>query len=96
MKKIGCSAQSNSVVMRKYCDFIDDMELIDLPVVGNKFTWFNFAGSSMSSLDQFLISTALIYSWKLKFEMAIGRKHGNLLSLPDFDKGKWSELSIRV
>lgn len=62
-------AQSNSLENSKFYEFIDDMELINLPTVDNKFTWFNVAGLSMSKLDWFLTSKGLLDSWKLKGQL---------------------------
>jgi hypothetical protein len=36
------------------------MELVDIPVLGKKFTWFNSDGSAMSRLDRFLLSEVFI------------------------------------
>lgn len=35
------------------------MELLDIPVIGNLYTWFNSSGSCKSILDRFLISEVL-------------------------------------
>ncbi|XP_058725892.1 uncharacterized protein LOC131597200 [Vicia villosa] len=40
--------------------FVEKMELIDLPSVGGRFTWFSGAGNAMSRLDRFLLSDSLI------------------------------------
>ncbi|KAK2435690.1 hypothetical protein QL285_020733 [Trifolium repens] len=40
--------------------FIDAMELIDIPISGKKFSWFSSYGSSMSRLDRFLLSEGFI------------------------------------
>lgn len=44
-------------------DFIDDLNLIDLPVLGNRFTWFKHDGTAMSRLDRFLLSEEWINLW---------------------------------
>ncbi|GAU35285.1 hypothetical protein TSUD_274870 [Trifolium subterraneum] len=43
--------------------FIDDNNLIDLPLSGRKFTWFKGDGVSMSRLDRFLLSGEWCLSW---------------------------------
>ncbi|CAK8560383.1 unnamed protein product [Lathyrus sativus] len=40
--------------MKVFSEFIDELKLTDLPVFGNKFTWFNSNGKSRSRLDRFL------------------------------------------
>ncbi|CAK8534563.1 unnamed protein product [Lathyrus sativus] len=55
-----CTAEMN-----EFCSFIDAMRLVDLPDVGNCFTWFNSSGSCRSRLDRFLLSDGLIDSWKI-------------------------------
>jgi hypothetical protein len=40
--------------------FVNDMEVIDLPVLGKKFSWFSADGKSMSRIDRFLLSDGLI------------------------------------
>lgn len=46
--------------MDSFFTFIDLMNLVDLPVVGNRFTWFIFNGSYKSRLDRLLIYEELI------------------------------------
>ncbi|CAJ2642357.1 unnamed protein product [Trifolium pratense] len=43
--------------------FIEDNSLIDLPLMGHKFTWFKGDGVSMSRLDRFLLSEEWCISW---------------------------------
>jgi hypothetical protein len=42
--------------MREFGDFIEEMELVDLPLLGRKFTWFHPNGRSMSRIDRVLVS----------------------------------------
>lgn len=53
----------------KGCDefriFVAKMELVDLPLLGGKFTWYSGNGKSMRRLDRFLVSEKLIIEWKL-------------------------------
>jgi hypothetical protein len=44
----------------EFCQFVDAMELIDVPVVGKKFSWYSADGTSMSRLDHFLLSEKFI------------------------------------
>jgi hypothetical protein len=49
--------------MIEFGDFIRDMELIDLPLLGRKFTWFHLNGISMSRIDRFLVSDDWLELW---------------------------------
>ncbi|XP_020237260.1 uncharacterized protein LOC109816599 [Cajanus cajan] len=42
--------------MEDFNSFVRDMELIDVPLVGKRFTWFRSDGSMMSRLDRVLVS----------------------------------------
>lgn len=44
-------------------EFISEVGLIDLPLIGRKFTWYKLDGSAMSRLDRFLISESWLNSW---------------------------------
>ncbi|PNY07495.1 cysteine-rich receptor-like protein kinase, partial [Trifolium pratense] len=43
--------------------FIEDNTLVDLPLIGRKFTWFKGDGLSMSRLDRFLLSKEWCLVW---------------------------------
>lgn len=47
----------------KFQSFIDELDLIDLPVLGKRFTWLRSDGSAISRLDRFLISDASVNLW---------------------------------
>ncbi|XWS18633.1 hypothetical protein CRYUN_Cryun32bG0061500 [Craigia yunnanensis] len=70
-ERVGSSNSSTSTV--DFVNFVYSIELVDLPLVGRKFTWHAKRGTpAMSRLDRFLLSTnwLLIYSsinqWCLK------------------------------
>ncbi|MCH80924.1 LINE-1 reverse transcriptase like [Trifolium medium] len=44
----------------EFAQFIDAMEVVDIPVTGKKFSWFSSDGSAMSRLDRFLLSEGFI------------------------------------
>lgn len=48
----------------EFQNFIDDLNLIDLPMLGKRFTWFKPDGSEMSRLDKFLVSDGWLFLWK--------------------------------
>jgi hypothetical protein len=42
--------------------FMEDMEVIDVPVLAKKFSWFSADGKSMSRIDRFLLLEGFINS----------------------------------
>ncbi|PNX62796.1 cysteine-rich receptor-like protein kinase, partial [Trifolium pratense] len=44
-------------------DFMEDMDLIDLPLLGRRFTRFNSNGRSMSRIDRVLVSPEWVEFW---------------------------------
>ncbi|MCI35740.1 hypothetical protein A2U01_0056961, partial [Trifolium medium] len=55
----GVSGESLRVVnneIREFNDFVGEMGLLDLPLLGRRYTWFQPNGGAMSRLDRFLIS----------------------------------------
>ncbi|GAU33402.1 hypothetical protein TSUD_20950 [Trifolium subterraneum] len=44
----------------EFCQFVEAMELIDVPVAGKKFSWFSADGNAISRLDRFLLSDNFI------------------------------------
>ncbi|MCI04316.1 DUF4283 domain protein, partial [Trifolium medium] len=49
--------------MIEFDSFITDSELVDLPLIGRKFTWSRIDGSSMSRIDRFLLSEEWCMQW---------------------------------
>ncbi|PNX57068.1 cysteine-rich receptor-like protein kinase, partial [Trifolium pratense] len=43
--------------------FIDELELVDLPLFGRRFTWYHANGRAMSRIDRFLISDEWALRW---------------------------------
>lgn len=60
IERKGPRSQFNHSEMQDFSEFIEDMNLVDLPTLGNKFTYFNVDEDSMNCLDRFLISEGLI------------------------------------
>ncbi|GAU44755.1 hypothetical protein TSUD_246480 [Trifolium subterraneum] len=56
-------AGPNSLDHIPFNRFIDDNNLIDLPLCGRKFTWFKGDGLTMSRLDRFLLSEEWCLAW---------------------------------
>lgn len=59
----GASMAQHGSECADFQEFIDDLNLIDLPMLENHFTWFKHDGSSMSRLDKFLLSEGWINMW---------------------------------
>jgi hypothetical protein len=49
--------------MIEFGDFVRDIELFDLPILGRKFTWFHPNGVSMSRIDRLLVSEDWLEQW---------------------------------
>ncbi|XP_058785067.1 uncharacterized protein LOC131659978 [Vicia villosa] len=61
----GRSANSRQTEIEEFNTFIDCMELLDVPVLGNKHTWINSNGTASSRLDRFLLSEEIVQSWNV-------------------------------
>lgn len=49
--------------MADFDEFIDDMGMNDLPLIGRKYTWHRPNGRSMSRIDRFLVSDEWLSMW---------------------------------
>lgn len=49
--------------IEEFDEFIEDMGLIDLPLIGRKYTWHRANGTSSSRIDRFLLSEEWISLW---------------------------------
>ncbi|XP_058775832.1 uncharacterized protein LOC131650119 [Vicia villosa] len=65
-ERIGSSRHSYRREIMLFKDFIEEMELEDLPTIGGKFTWFKSNGKSMSRIDRFLLSDCFVDDWKVE------------------------------
>jgi exonuclease III len=54
---------SNNGEMFEFVDFLDELDLVDLPLIGRSFTWFHPNGITMSRLDRILISSSWCDAW---------------------------------
>lgn len=59
----GRSLLLNHSEMSEFDNFITEMELIDLPLIGRRYTWYRANGCSMSRLDRILISDDWLGIW---------------------------------
>ncbi|PNX74944.1 cysteine-rich receptor-like protein kinase, partial [Trifolium pratense] len=56
----GCSASNRQVELTQFNYFMEMMEVVDLSVLGKRFTWFCADGKLMSRLDRFLVSEGFV------------------------------------
>ncbi|XP_028083438.1 uncharacterized protein LOC114284690 [Camellia sinensis] len=64
-ERIGVSYRDRG--MREFNQFIDNCEVVDVPMIGRKFTWCNaLDGNKWSRIDRFLISPEWLMRFKLK------------------------------
>jgi hypothetical protein len=52
-----------SAEMRQFGEFMEAMELEDLPLLGRRFTWYHPNGRSMSRIDRFIVSEEWLNDW---------------------------------
>jgi len=50
-----CQRLSGESSIKEFNDWIDDLEVIEVPWLGRKFTWYRSNGASRSRLDRFLV-----------------------------------------
>ncbi|XP_058760862.1 uncharacterized protein LOC131634227 [Vicia villosa] len=65
-ERVGISKKNYRKEIEDFKVFIEEMELVDPPTIGGKFTWRNSGGSAMSRLDRFLLSDNFIIDWKVE------------------------------
>lgn len=64
-ERLGVGDHNSSRNMVAFRVFIEDMDLVDVPCVGGRYTWFRGNGKAMSRLDRFLLSNGLIEYWNV-------------------------------
>ncbi|CAL0325442.1 unnamed protein product [Lupinus luteus] len=69
----GISSRLNFSECAEFAQFIEDMELFDLPLIGTKFTWFLSNGSAMSRLDRFLVNDNWLLRWGHLVQLGLKR-----------------------
>lgn len=62
-ERLGEGTRSYKRGMEDFREFLARMEVIDIPCVGGKFTWYKDNGKAMSRIDRFLVSNNLIEVW---------------------------------
>lgn len=73
-EKRGLGSQIPRQEMEDFRLFTADMELVDVPLLGRKYTWYRSDGSAMSRLDWFLLSEEWIANWGVVAQWALSRE----------------------
>lgn len=81
---LGCRVRD----MKDFKAFIEEADLVDMPCVGVKITWYNSNGDSMSRLDIFLLSENIIQNWKIVNQHIEKRDISEPLSYMDKRRGR--------
>ena len=59
--------------MQEFNEWIEDMELLEVPTVGRQYTWFRPNGESKSRLDRALISPEWRDTWAESVQFTLSR-----------------------
>jgi exonuclease III len=65
-ERVGVNLGENrnvSTEVIEFHKFLEDLELVDLPLLGRRFTWFHASGRAMSRIDRILISDEWASRW---------------------------------
>lgn len=54
-------------------NFVNELALVDPPLLGRKFTWYRADDSAMSRLDRFLLNEEWISIWGAEAQWALNR-----------------------
>jgi endonuclease/exonuclease/phosphatase family metal-dependent hydrolase len=54
---------ANSMEIRELMEFMEGMDLVDVPILGRRFTWFHPSGRAMSRIDRVLVSEDWLSLW---------------------------------
>ncbi|GKV10568.1 hypothetical protein SLEP1_g21912 [Rubroshorea leprosula] len=65
--------KGSTTKMREFEDFIRDSNLVDLPLCGRRYTWYQVNGASMSKIDRFLLSEDWLLNWSDCKRWGLGR-----------------------
>ncbi|XP_058750807.1 uncharacterized protein LOC131623815 [Vicia villosa] len=65
-ERVGVSKKNYKREIEDFNEFIREMDLVDPPTIGGKFSWSNKSGSAMSRLDRFLLSNSFIDDWNVE------------------------------
>ncbi|XP_058732888.1 uncharacterized protein LOC131604468 [Vicia villosa] len=72
-ERIGLANKSYRKEIECFKNFIEEMDLVDPPTLGGKFTWFNNNGKAMSRIDRFLLLNCFMEAWNVQGQYIGGR-----------------------
>ena len=59
--------------IKEFNEWIDDLEVLEVPWLGRKFTWYRPNGASRSRLDRFLVSHDWLLRWPSSIQATLAR-----------------------
>ncbi|KAK2385146.1 hypothetical protein QL285_072415 [Trifolium repens] len=65
-ERVGVNANDGNVASTEiieFRNFVEELELVDLPILGRRFTWYHASGNAMSRIDRILISDEWAHKW---------------------------------
>ncbi|KAL8488413.1 hypothetical protein ACS0TY_024620 [Phlomoides rotata] len=83
---------------RQFCKFISNLELVNLPLLRRKFTWYKDNGSCCSRIDRFLLSKKWCFQWPNLKQTGLKRTfsdHAPLL-LEATDNIYWGPIPFKI
>jgi len=69
-----CERISGDNNIKQFNDWIDDLEVLEIPCLGRQFTWFRPNGAPRSRLDRFLVSPEWLDRWPGSLQLTLPRK----------------------
>jgi exonuclease III len=70
----GASASQRNSEMRGFKEFVDNIALVDLPILGRRFTWYKLDDFAMSRIDRIMVSQDWLSKWKNSSLWALNRE----------------------
>lgn len=68
-----CQRESGTNSINEFNEWIDDLEVVEPPWLGRKFTWVRPNGASRSKLDRFLLSPEWLDKWPASTQITLPR-----------------------
>jgi len=68
-----CQRDSRNNNIKEFNGWIDDLEVVEAPWLGRKFTWFRPNRASRSKLDRFLLSPEWLGKWPASTKITLPR-----------------------
>lgn len=63
--------------MNQFNEFISQMEVVDIPLIGRAYTWYKPNGRVKSRLDRFLVSRDWLLQWPGSIQITLKRSISN-------------------